>query len=327
MQNNEFADNVKKTFDTEPRVKAAGFNHSFDVGIAISCGVEAAIIFNNLLYWLIHNNINGINQINGKTWTYDSVEKMQLYVPYLSCKQIRNAIDKLVEAKILVRGNFHANKMDRRYWYALADETILGFSNISSDFTKKENASDNLGKCILPKGKMQLAKRENDHNTDTIHTDIITSSMVPSEPSAVADEEDSNVPIEKSKKRKNPDYQPLVYEMSAKITALLVKYNPDYRIPKNMSSILAYVKLLTKDYTPERILQVLEWALKDNVERNNFKGWSSVIYGKNPAQKLRTHFSQISKQMASKPDRKFAASSDDERAIAVMEEMTRNAIR
>jgi hypothetical protein len=325
MQNNEFADNVKKTFDNPSEIKCSGFSHAFDTGIATSLGIEAAVVYNHLVFWLHHNKIKGINFIDGRTWTYDTHKDMAEYFPYFTPRQVKYALEKLFEGGVILKANYNEDKMDKTNWYALKDESPIHLSKNGYDKTKLSDRVPNPPmRQICPIEETDLSDR---HNTYTKHTNIITSSMVPSEPSAVADEEDSNVPIEKSKKRKNPDYQPLVYEMSAKITALLVKYNPDYRIPKNMSSILAYVKLLTKDYTPERILQVLEWALKDNVERNNFKGWSSIIYGKNPAHKLRTHFPQISKQMASKPDRKFAASSDDERAIAVMEEMTRNAIR
>ena len=42
--------------------KASGFSHSFDTGIAEMVGIEAAILFNHLCYWLSYINIKNFNQ-------------------------------------------------------------------------------------------------------------------------------------------------------------------------------------------------------------------------------------------------------------------------
>lgn len=138
----------------------------------------------------------------------------------------------------------------------------------------------------------------------------------------------SEVSAEKiSDEKKSSEIPEEVKLLASKMLGLLEKHNPDYRPPKNLLAFLKKVQLLLKDeHTAERILQVLEWALQDNVESDNFKGWSSVIYSKNPAETLRKHFAKIARQMTAKPKRKFAPCSDDDASLAKMKEWSKSAI-
>lgn len=138
----------------------------------------------------------------------------------------------------------------------------------------------------------------------------------------------SEVSAEKtSDERKSSEIPEEVKLLASKMLGLLEKHNPDYRPPKNLLAFLKKVQLLMKDeHTAERILQVLDWALQDNVESDNFKGWSSVIYSKNPAETLRKHFAKIARQMTARPKRKFAPCSDDDASLAKMQEWSKSAI-
>lgn len=124
-----------------PAIIPKGISHSFDIGVAEKCGVEAAIVYNHIAYWIKHNHIKEINQIEGRTWTYDSHEAMAKYMPYFTARQIKGAIEKLVECGLLVKSSFNKNPFDKTNWYAIFDENILFNSKNVTDETNPSHRS------------------------------------------------------------------------------------------------------------------------------------------------------------------------------------------
>ena len=318
--NSELENNYKKNFTFSP----SGISHSFDTGIAEAYGLEAAIVFNHLVYWLNFNKIKGMNQIQGRTWTFNTHEEMSQYLIYFTPRQIKYALEKLHKAGLIIKSKFNLNKLDHTNWYALADESLL---KVSNNFYEKTKLSDRLTKVKpsmgqnCPIDETNLSDRQYKDNKLEDNTPSITP---PIEKSAIA----SEVRTEKiSDEKKSSEFPEAVKLLASKMLGLLEKYNPDYRPPKNLLAFLKQVNLLLKDeHTAERILQVLEWALQDNVENDNFKGWSSVIYAPNPAEKLRKFFAKIARVMTAKPKRKFAPCSDDAKSLEKMKEWSKSAI-
>lgn len=112
-------------------------NHSFDIDHAQAYGLREAILIGNFQFWIGKNKANGRHIYDGHAWTYNSVKAFSELFPYMSAKQIRGAILHLIEAGVLITGNYNANASDRTLWYAFSDESIF-----------------------LP-GKMELPRREN----------------------------------------------------------------------------------------------------------------------------------------------------------------------
>lgn len=96
--------------------------HSFDIEIAKKYGVNAAILYINFQFWIAKNKANGRNFRNGRTWTYNSMRALLDLFPYLSKWDIRQALKKLLDAKVLLKGNYNVNGYDRTTWYAFSDE-------------------------------------------------------------------------------------------------------------------------------------------------------------------------------------------------------------
>jgi hypothetical protein len=92
-------------------------NHQFNVEIAKAVGVNAAIIFENLQHWCEKNAANGKHFYDGNYWTYNSVNAFGLLFPYMTGKQIRSAIDRLIAEDMIVKGNFNVSAYDRTCWY------------------------------------------------------------------------------------------------------------------------------------------------------------------------------------------------------------------
>lgn len=96
--------------------------HYFSVDVAVKYGVAAAIIFQNIAFWVKHNETNETNIHEGKAWTYNSAAAFAKQFPYLTEGGIRSALKKLKDDGIIRTGNFNGDRMDRTTWYTLTDK-------------------------------------------------------------------------------------------------------------------------------------------------------------------------------------------------------------
>lgn len=121
--------------------------HAFDIDIATKYGTNAAIILVNIEYWVKKNEANGKHFHDGLYWTYNSVKAFSDLFPYMTDRQISNALKVLKDAGIITTGNFNENKYDRTLWYAI---TKVGYSIMQK--CKMENArmSNGNGENVEP---------------------------------------------------------------------------------------------------------------------------------------------------------------------------------
>ena len=109
--------------------------HSFSPAIAEVVGVNAAVIYQNLVFWCEKNAASERNINEGQAWTYNSHKAFSLLFPYLSLRQIRSALDKLEEAELVLVDCFNKDPRDRTKWYAVHDESVsLLLSEMSAPF-------------------------------------------------------------------------------------------------------------------------------------------------------------------------------------------------
>lgn len=96
--------------------------HIFDVDIATEYGINAAILFENICYWVKQNEANETNFFDGDYWTYNSKKAFSELFPYLSERQVRTGLDKLIESGLIKTGNYNKLAYDRTLWYALTQK-------------------------------------------------------------------------------------------------------------------------------------------------------------------------------------------------------------
>jgi len=146
-------------------------NHSFDIDNAKKYGIIAAIIFNNIHHWLEVNEAKGENirkyserqkekndvdipALENKTyvWTYNSVSEFKKLFPYLTEKQIRTALEKLRNKKVVLAASFNKFSYDRTLWYTIPNEFCQQGKWIcppgQMDLPIKANGFDHLGEPI-----------------------------------------------------------------------------------------------------------------------------------------------------------------------------------
>lgn len=131
-------------------------NHSFNRKHAKEYGIEEAIIIENLSFWIEKNKRNKKHchtiNIDGndteRTFTYNSGTAFAEIFDYMTVSSIRNALRKLVDLGVLIKGNFNPNTYDRTNWYCFKDEDyfVYGIEN---------------GKCIVQNYTMEDAKKQN----------------------------------------------------------------------------------------------------------------------------------------------------------------------
>ena len=129
--------------------------HMFDVDVAAKYGINAAVLLNNIFFWCQKNKANGHNFFDGSYWTYNSRSAFTEIFPYLSERQIKTALDKLIEDDVIKTGCYNKDQRDRSLWYALTEK----------------------GWCIVQKCQMQIAEMSNANSENVrplpyINTDI-----------------------------------------------------------------------------------------------------------------------------------------------------------
>ena len=123
-------------------------NHMFDVAVAKEVGIVAAILFQNLGFWCLHNKVNGTHFYDGHYWTYNTINAYCALFPYMTEKTIRNGLQKLVDADLIITGNYNQDKRDRTTWYALTEKGDCFFLNGKLEFPKWANADSQKGEAL-----------------------------------------------------------------------------------------------------------------------------------------------------------------------------------
>ena len=201
--------------------------HSFDVEIAVEYGINAAILLQNLDFWIAKNKANKENYIDGRYWTYNSIKAYKELFPYMSERQISIALKKLADEGLIVTGNYNNSAYNHTTWYAITEK----------------------GKSILQKCKIEAAKmsNRNSKNVKSIYTDINT---------------DINTDIKgKPARHRYGEYNNVLLsdEEIGKLKAEIPNYQ---RYIENLSS---YMMSTGKTYK-SHLATIRNWARKDGVK-------------------------------------------------------------
>lgn len=108
--------------------------YSFNIDIACKVGINAAVVYYNLSFWIDKNIANGKNFKDGKYWTYNSIKAFEKLFPFMSGRQIRTALEKLKDSGLIEEGSFNKESWDRTKWYSVCA--------MNPHLTKKSNGND-----------------------------------------------------------------------------------------------------------------------------------------------------------------------------------------
>jgi len=147
-------------------------NRYFDTEIAKKFDTDTAIILYNIQFWIELNtkNKNEHNFKNGKYWTFNSANTFTEVFDWLSEKQIRTRLNKLVESGYLEEGNFNKRGGDKTKWYSLTNRSDQ-MVNCSSQMV---SCSDQTGTCSdqMVSATSQMVRPLPDIKQQMLNTDI-----------------------------------------------------------------------------------------------------------------------------------------------------------
>lgn len=95
--------------------------HSYNVSVAADVGINAAVVFYNICFWVEENHANKRNFINGKYWTYNTVKALHTIFPEMTGKQIEYALKKLKDGGYIESAILSEDTRDRTNWYTVCD--------------------------------------------------------------------------------------------------------------------------------------------------------------------------------------------------------------
>ena len=116
--------------------------HSFDVVIAKRYGIHAAVLLKNIYFWIEKNRANGANFFDGHWWTYNSKKAFAELFPYMNARQVDYALQKLIDDKLIITGNYNKVAYDRTLWYAITKKGYSILQNCEMESTKMPNGND-----------------------------------------------------------------------------------------------------------------------------------------------------------------------------------------
>lgn len=143
---------------TSPEEKAispnmSGVKHHFSVSVAVEVGVNAAVVLENIAFWVRANRKAGRHKHDGKHWTYGSTRHFAELFDYLSEKQVRGALDKLITCGYVETGNFNRSAYDRTRWFTLTEKGERATQERQSEKPTKAKGAAGNGRPIPDKNK------------------------------------------------------------------------------------------------------------------------------------------------------------------------------
>ena len=159
--------------------------HSLNTRVAKQCGVNAALIFHYLYFWIDKNRVNEKHYHDGRYWTYCSMDGFCRILDYLSPKQIRTAIEKLEREGYIVKGSYNKSSYDRTTWYAITEAgyALLRDTETANPVAFEENSICPDGQMEAPETANQSAAEGNSIEEPVI-IPVITTDIIPPNPPA-----------------------------------------------------------------------------------------------------------------------------------------------
>ena len=117
--------------------------HQFNTEIAEDLGINAAVLYQNMIFWCLKNKANNTNHYNDNYWTYNSVRAWKELFPYLGESAIKTALKKLEDEEYIKVGNYNKSSYDRTKWYSIIHLVKIANELGDNSQTIPDNKPDN----------------------------------------------------------------------------------------------------------------------------------------------------------------------------------------
>ncbi len=95
----------------------------FDPNVAKEFGIAAAVLFQNIVFWVKKNKANKqkTHYHNGRYWTHNSIDAFIELFPFLKRYTIKKSLKLLEEEGMILIDEFNEEAFDHTQWYTLGD--------------------------------------------------------------------------------------------------------------------------------------------------------------------------------------------------------------
>mgnify|MGYP006908797392 CR=1 FL=1 len=155
--------------------------HSFDDTVAQLVGVDEAILFYHIAYWVFVNEAAGRNFFEGKYWTYNSGKAYERIFPFWKDKAIRSKLKNLINVGLITKSNFNLNVYDHTNWYTLTDYGKTLSRNWTIDWTKESNRVEEKFQSYNITSNSETNTTNNNTNNNLTKNNSIKDTVRPTE--------------------------------------------------------------------------------------------------------------------------------------------------
>lgn len=152
---------------------------AFEEDMAKKYGVPEAVFIHCMQFWIAKNKASNKHFYDGSYWMYNSCCAFQKLLPFWSQKQIERLLNKLVNLKVIKKGNYNKNPYDRTLWYAFVDEEKF----VPLDSTEPENTFPEIGKPIPVSNTISNKEEIKESNKEKKEESVQTGSSSADSPS------------------------------------------------------------------------------------------------------------------------------------------------
>lgn len=117
--------------------------HYYDKEIIKEVGFPAAPLFEHIMYWVRHNEVNSINFHDGRFWMYNSQKSIQEQFDYLTIRQIEHSIKILADLGFVVVAHYGK---DNTNWYSIGENGAKYYLRLVKEEERKKGFASDLEK-------------------------------------------------------------------------------------------------------------------------------------------------------------------------------------
>ncbi len=161
-----------------PQEIVSGASHGFDIGIARELGINAAIIYNHIVYWIMQNAMRKDEMIDGKYWMYETQQQMADFLGYMSVEEVKKSVVKLLDKGILIKGNYNKNPFDRTAWYTVYDQNIIKKTLTKAPYGAMDRTESAPSESAVRRDVLYNKKQEDKHKNNNKRKAVVVPSFI-----------------------------------------------------------------------------------------------------------------------------------------------------
>lgn len=135
--------------------------------IACAYGLDVAVFVHNIVYWVEQNAANGSNFMDGRYWTYNSMDAFAKLYPMWSKDQVKRIINKCRENDLLLVGEYNENPYLRTKWYSPSDKLLALYGiemTVDGIWRNRHMEEDETAQCTC--GEIANSIKEQDNTQE-----------------------------------------------------------------------------------------------------------------------------------------------------------------